>query len=97
MWKNKFNSHKCNARFRPFPGGTLHQMETYILPILRDDTPDVTIIHAGCNDVRNRKSSSEQIQGGIIQLKNICKDHQVNSIFTSSLVCRNSAHLNQNI
>ena len=72
-------------------------METYILPTLGDDAPDFAIIHAGCNDVRNRKLSCEQIARSIIQLGNICKDHQVNSIFISSLVWRKSAHLNQNI
>ena len=72
-------------------------METYILPTLRDDTKDAAIIHAGCNDVRNRKLLCEQIAGGIIQLENISKDHQINSIFISSLVCRNSAHLNQKV
>ena len=33
----------------------------------------------------------------MIARTNICKDHQVNSIFISSLVCCNSAHLNRKI
>ena len=94
---NEFNSHlnKFSAGFRPFPGGTVRQMETYILSTFRDDKPDVAIVHVGCNDVRNGKLSYEEIARGIIQLENICKDHQVNNI--SSLVCRNGAHLNRKI
>ena len=72
-------------------------METYILPTLRRYKPDFEIIHAGCNAVKSRKFLSEQIARGIIQLGNISKDHQVKSIFISSLVGRNSAHLNQKI
>ena len=72
-------------------------METYILPTLQDNKPDVPIIHAGCNDVRNRKLSPKQIARGIIQLENFCKDYQVNSRFISSLVCRNKVHLNRKI
>ena len=72
-------------------------METYILQTLRDNSPDVAIIHAGRNDVRNRKLSSEQISRDIMQLGNICKDHQIRSIFISRLVCRNSTHLDQKI
>ena len=72
-------------------------METYILQTLRDNNLDVAIIHAGCNDVRNRKLSSEQISRDIIQLGNICKDHQVRSIFISPIVCLNSTHLDQKV
>ena len=40
---------------------------------------------------------AEHITRGIIQLGNFCKNHQVNSILISSLVCQNSVHLNRKI
>ena len=47
--RKEFNSklNKCSTQFRPFIGATLKQMETYIKPILNDDTPDVLILHIG--------------------------------------------------
>ena len=36
-------------------------METYIRSIFPDDNSNVAIIYAGCNALRNRKLSSEQI------------------------------------
>ena len=55
--RKEFNSklNKCSARFRPFIGATLKQMETYIKPILNDYTPDVLILHIDCNDIGNKQ------------------------------------------
>ena len=47
--RNEFNSHlrKCNTRFQQFIGATVKQMETYVQPIVCDDTPDAIILHIG--------------------------------------------------
>ena len=84
--RNEFNSclKKCNTRFRPFIGATIKQMETYVKPIIQGDTPDVVILHIGCNDISNKK--------GIINIGRYCKEHNVNNVTISSLICRSQKH-----
>ena len=88
--RNDFNSNlnKCSARFRPFIGATLKQMETYVKPTLTDDTPDVLILHIGCNDVGNRNLTDNDIAEWIVKIGKYCKESGVNYVFISSLVCR---------
>ena len=94
--QREFNSYlkKCSARFRPFPGATLKQMSLYVVPTLHDDTPDVAVIHAGCNDVRNHKLTCNDIATGIINIAEICRSYSVNDVLVSSLICRSSSNLN---
>ena len=97
--RNEFNSHlrKCNTRFRPFIGATVKQMETYVQPIVCDDTPDAIILHIGCNDISNRSMSANDIAEGIIKVGKYCKEHNVNDAAISSLICRSQFHLQQKI
>ena len=66
MRRNEFNSYlkKCNTRFRPFIGATTKRMEIYVKPIIYDDTPDVVILHIGCNDISDRNISTNDIVEG---------------------------------
>ena len=62
--RNKeFNSklNKCSTRFRPFIGVTLKQMETYVKPILNDDTLDLLLLHIGCNHIGNKRLTENEI------------------------------------
>ena len=97
--RNEFNSHlrKCNTRFRPFIGATVKQMETYVQPIVCDDTLDSIILHIGCNDISNRSMSANDIAEGIIKVGKYCKEHNVNYVAISSLICRSQFHLQQKI
>ena len=54
--RNKFNLclKKCNTRFRPFIGAAIKQMETYIKPIIQDNTPDAVILYLECNDIQQK-------------------------------------------
>ena len=62
--RNEFNNNlkNCSARFRSFPGATVKQLKHYVMPTLIDDTPDVIILHGGCNDIKPRDNAlmSEQ-------------------------------------
>ena len=68
--RKEFNSklNKCNTRFRPFIGATLKQMESYVKPILNDDTPDVLILHVGCNDISNKQLTETEIAKRIVKI-----------------------------
>ena len=70
--RKEFNSklNKCSIRFRPFIGVTLKQLETYIKPILNDDTPDISILHLGCNDIGNKQLTENEIANNFIYVIN---------------------------
>ena len=66
--RNEFNSclKKCNTRLRPFIGATIKQMENYVKPIIQGDTPDVVILHIGCNGISNKNMPANDIAEGDI-------------------------------
>ena len=97
--RNEFNSYlkKCNTGFRPFIGATIKQMETYVKPIIYDNTPDAVILHIGWNDISNRNMSANDIVEGIINIGRYCKEQNVNDVIISSLICRTQHHLQNKV
>ena len=97
--RKEFNSklNKCSTRFRPFIGATLKQMETYVKPILNDDTPDVLILHIGCNDIGNKQLTENEIAEWIVKIGRQCKKSNANDVFISSLICRPQKRLNDKV
>ena len=83
---------KCNTRFRPFIGATVNQMETYIKPSTQDDTPDVAILHIGCNDISSKNMSANDIAESIINIGRYFKEHNVNNVTISSLIRRSQKY-----
>ena len=83
--------------YRPFIGATLKQMETYVKPILNDDTPDVLILHIGCNNIGNKQHTENEIAEWIVKMDRQCKENKVNYIFISSLICRAQKKLNDKV
>ena len=67
-------------------------METYVKPIIQDETPNVVIPHIGCNDISNKNMPANDIAEGIINIGRYCKEHNVNNITISSLICRSQKH-----
>ena len=88
---------KCNTRFRTFVGATIKLMETYVKPIIQDDTPGVVILHLGCNDISKKNMSANDIAEGIINIGRYCKEHNVNNVTISSLICRSQKHLQHRV
>ena len=86
--RKEFNSklNKCSTRFRPFIGVTLKQMETYMKPILNDDTPDVLMLHIGCNDIGSKQLTENVIAEWIVKIGGQCKESNVNDVFISLYV-----------
>ena len=95
----EFNSklNKCSTWFRRFTGVTLKQMETYVKPILNDDTPDVLILHIGWNDIGNKQLTKNEIVEWIVQIDRQCEESDVNDVFISSLICRPQKRLNDKV
>ena len=94
--RKEFNSKlsKCSTRFRPVIGATLKQMETYVKPILNDDTPDILILHIVCNDIGNKQLTENEIADCIVKIGRQCKESKGNDVFISSLICRAPKRLN---
>ena len=97
--RKEFNSklNKCKTRFRPFVGVTLKQMETYVKPILNDDTSDIIILHIGCNDVSNKQLTETEIAERFVKLGRQYKESNVKDVFISSLICRAQKRLNDKV
>ena len=89
--------HKFSTQFRPFIGVTLKQMETYVKPTLNDDTPDILILHIGCNDFGNKQLTENEIAEWIVRIGRQCKESNGNDVFNSSLICRAQKRLNDNM
>ena len=43
-------------------------METYVQPIINDDTPEVVILHIGCKDTSIKYMPADDIAKGIISI-----------------------------
>ena len=61
----------ASARIRDFSGATIKHLEHHVLASLADNTPDITVIHGGCN--------------AILEIGKLCHCHVVKDIFISSL------------
>ena len=72
-------------------------METYVKHIVRDDKPDVVILLIGCNVIYNQNMSADDIAEGIINIGRYCKEHSVNNVTISSLICRSQKHLQHKV
>ena len=67
-------------------------METYAKPSTQDDTPDVVILHIGCNNISNKNMSANDIAEGIINIWRYFKQHNVNNVTISSLIRRSQKY-----
>ena len=62
-------------------------METYVKPILNDDTENVLISRFGCNDTGNKQLTENKIA----EKSNAC------DVFVSSLICKAQKRLNDKL
>ena len=63
-------------------------METYLQPIINDDTSDVVILHMACNDIFNKCMSAEDTVERIINIGRCCTEQNVNNGIISSVICK---------
>ena len=82
------------AKLRQFPGATLKHLSYFIVPSLFEETPDMIILHGGCNDVTNKNSTPEKIANEIANMAILCRDYGVKDVFISAMICRRGKFLN---
>ena len=65
------------------------------------DTPDIVVIHGGCNDISPRqnqeKLTEEEIEKEIISVGSYCRDKSVNEIIISGLIYRKGQYHNSRV
>ena len=76
------------SKLRSFPEATLKHLKYYIVPSLIDETTDRIILNGGCNDVNNKNSTPEKTANEIADMAILCRDHGINDIFISVIICR---------
>ena len=69
-----------------FPGATPSEMVHYCLPTLRDDKPDIVVIHTGTNSLF--RDDTQDIANEVLNIVNICRNHGVSEIFVSGITFR---------
>ena len=84
MWLNvkakKLNNklRGASACIRDFRGATIKHLKHHVLPCPVDDTPDIAVIHGGCNDLgyKNKEAlSKDGIVNAILEIGKLCQSH----------------------
>ena len=60
-------------------------METYGKPILNDDTPDVLLLHIGCNNNGNKQLTENEITEWIVKVGRQFKESNINDFILTFL------------
>jgi len=85
---------QCDINKKSFPGATSVDIhESYMLPTLKRNTPDLAFIHIGVNDILHASDADnltseniEQISRDIIKCGEVCKQYGVNKVCFSSII-----------
>ena len=80
------------AHLKAFQGATAKCLHHYILPTLKEDTPEIVILHVGYNDLSPKENdlgniNIESIANEIINIGKTCHQHGVETVVISSIVC----------
>jgi lysophospholipase L1-like esterase len=96
VWEMNQKSKTCTISKKSFPGATSLDLNNhYMLPHLKQNVPDIAIIHAGVNDILKLHGDSEGglksseidiICNNIIQCGHVCKQYGVDNVCISSLL-----------
>ena len=80
------------AHLKAFQGATAKWLHHYILPTLKEDNPEIVILHVGYNDLSPKDNdlgniNIESIANEIINIGKTCHQHGVETFVISSIVC----------
>ena len=70
---------------KTFPGVNSLHLNHHILPTLREDKPDIVLVHVGINDLLNR-CHHDDIVRNIQGISNTCKEYGVKDVIISGLI-----------
>ena len=96
-----FYLERCHAKLKSYPGATAKELKHKIQFLIQIDTPDIVVIHGGCNDISPRqneeKLTEEEIAKVIISIGSCCRDKGTNKIIISGLICRKGQYHNSRV
>ena len=68
------------------------ELAHYCIPTLRDDQPDIAIIHIGSYSLY--RNDNFGMVDEILNIVDICKSYGVNEVFVSGITCRHQFYKN---
>ena len=72
---------------KAFPGAKANHLKHYALPTLKENKPDVIIIHVGYNDLTTRDEINvKDVVQEIIDVGKTCIDHGMSTVYISSII-----------
>lgn len=77
---------KGGALLVPFPGADSRRLNYHSVPTLRNESPDIAVIHVGINDLLNRICTVDEIVNEIKSMAENCKNFDVKKVFISSVI-----------
>ena len=87
----EFNNHLVEGitHLKAFPGSKSQQLNHHSIQILQEHKYDGAIIHVGINDLiknPNENKDKTKIARGIIDIALQCQNHNIGTVFISSIV-----------
>ena len=74
--KERFYLERCHAKSKSYFGATAKELKHNIQFLIQMDTPDIVVIHVGCNNIRPRqnqeKLTEEEVAKEIISIGSYC-------------------------
>ena len=87
-----FYLERCHAELKSYPGATGKELKHNIQFPIQIDTPDIVVIHGGCNDISPRQNQTklkeEEIVKKTISIGSYCRYKGENEIAISGLICQ---------
>ena len=80
-----FYLERCHAELKSYPGATGKELKHNIQYPIQIDTPDIVVIHGGCNDISPRQNQTKLKEEEIVK-KTISISE--NKIAISGLICQ---------
>ena len=91
-WKMSSNKKGPIVNARSFPGCTIEDMESYMLPTLRKD-PDEIILHVGTNNLKHDSSPRRVAEQVVNLVDNITQNHSKAKVTISGLLSRSDDNI----
>ena len=95
--RDKFNNSIENAKsyVKGFEGAKVEHMKYHIIPMLKEQQPDIVILHIGSNNIsfKNLKINPLEIATSIVEIAQQCCSYNVNEIIISSITVKKSIRL----
>ena len=91
LFKNSFDNAK--SFIKSFGGAKTEHMKRYVIRSLKEQKPDIIVIHAGGNDINYKNNGNvnvNELADNIINLAVICRDFGVPDIAISEVLPRKS-------